>query len=358
MRSSDVLIIGAGVIGLSIARELRKRGAGSITVIDRGSAGREASWAAAGILSPQVEAGRDGEFFRLCYESNRSYPAFAAELLEETGIDVELDRSGVLYVGFNESDDAEFESRSAWQSAAGLNVARLDAREVREIEPFVSDKCTCGLLFPDDSQVENRKVVEALTIFARSNEIDILQGVEAHKVTDRQPGAIDVETSAGPFVAANVVLTAGARTSLIDITGKPIPFQTRPIRGQMICYSGVRGLSRVMYSERGYVVPRADGRVLVGATVEDVGFDRSTTPSGISQLISVGEEIVPFLHEYEVSESWAGLRPFVEGGEPFIGPHSEIEGLYVATGHFRNGILLAPITARMIADRIKRSGRG
>src|SRR6476646_2057050 len=148
----ETLIIGGGVIGLAIARELKKRGAGRVRVLEKGRVGREASWAAAGILAPQVEADEDGEFFRLCYASNKMYRAFADELRNETGIDVELDRRGVVYLGFEETDLREFEHRFGWQSAAGLKVEKLDPAQLRTLEPDASNRAMSGLLFPDDGQ--------------------------------------------------------------------------------------------------------------------------------------------------------------------------------------------------------------
>jgi glycine oxidase len=345
------VIIGGGVIGLSIARELKKRGVGRIRVLDRGRVGREASWAAAGILAPQVEADDDGEFFRLCYESNRMYRAFADELLHETGVDVELDQSGTLYVGFAERDEGEFVRRYEWQRAAGLKIEKLAQAEIRSLEPDVSDSAACGLYFPDEGQVENRKLVEALAAFARNNGIEISEGVEATGVSIRKDRVAGVETPSGEIPAEMVVIATGAWASHIQLGGARLPLRVKPIRGQMICYKPeLVNIRHVVYSRRGYLVPRTDGRLLAGATVEDVGFDAATTSEGRRTLEDVAAEIAPHLDQSEVTDHWAGLRPYADGGLPYIGPVNGVDGLFAAVGHFRNGILLTPITARLFAD--------
>ena len=349
----ETVIIGGGVIGLSIARELKRRGVERVCVLERGALGREASWAAAGILAPQVEADEDGEFFRLCYESNRMYPAFAAELKDETGLDIELDRRGIVYVGFDDEDEREFENRLAWQSAAGLNVERLDRSQLKTLEPGVSDKARCGLLFPDDGQVENRKLVDALAASARSLGVRVVEGVEVTGVSVEGDRVVGVETADDRIPADRVVIATGAWSSHIELGDAALPVSVKPIKGQMICYQPDEiKVSYVVYSRRGYLVPRADGRLLAGATAEDVGFDSSTTADGLRSLQESAAEIAPGLAGYEVKDHWAGLRPYADGGLPYIGAVGGAEGLFAAVGHFRNGILLTPITARMIADAV------
>ena len=165
---SDVLIIGGGVIGLGLARELRKKSAGKITVVERGELGREASYAAAGMLAPQAETDCEDEFYRFCSESNDLYPEFAGQLLDETGIDIELDRSGTLYLAFNEGDSADIRKRYDWQKEAGMAVEHLTAEETRKAEPFVSPDVRGSLYFPGDGQVENRKLMQALRLYAET----------------------------------------------------------------------------------------------------------------------------------------------------------------------------------------------
>lgn len=351
--STDFLIIGGGVIGLSIARELRRRGTARITILERGRVGMEASWAAAGMLAPQAEADRADEFFELCSESNRMYPQFAAELLNETGVDIELDRTGTLYLAFSEKDSEELQKRHEWQTAAGLAVEQISASEIRKREPLVTPEVRDSLFFPNDGQVENRKLVEALTACCRGNEIGISEGSPVNSIIVDGGQAVAVDTAAGRISAGHIILAAGAWTSLIDLGGRKLNVPVRPIRGQMISFSTDAGrFRRVIYSHRGYIVPRADGRVLAGATVEDVGFDKDTTESGLRTLRDAAAEIAPGFAAVRPSESWAGLRPFAGDGLPVLGDVPHFENLTIATGHYRNGILLAPITGKLIADHL------
>ena len=353
----ETLIIGGGVIGLAIARELKRRRVGRVCVVEKGRVGREASWAAAGILAPQVEADEDGEFFRLCYESNKMYPNFADELKDETGIDIELDRRGVVYAGFDESDEREFEHRFRWQSAAELKIERLDRYELRSLEPDISDAAESGLLFPDDGQVENRRLVDALAASCRTLGVEIDEDINVIRVNIEAGRVAGVETDRGKISADTVVVATGAWSSHIEFGEAALPVDVKPIRGQMICYQpDSLNVQHVIYSRNGYLVPRADGRLLAGATVEDVGFDSSVTSDGRRSLQKIAVEIAPRLSDCQVADHWAGLRPFATGGLPFIGPIPGVQGSFAAVGHFRNGILLTPITARMMADQILGTG--
>jgi len=348
----EVLIVGGGVIGLSIARALHKKGAGKITILERGAVGQEASCAAAGMLAPQAEADEADDFFYLCDESNRLYTQFAAELYAETGIDVELDRSGTLYLAFTGADAEEIRRRFAWQTKAKLNVEYLKANEVRKIEPFVSSDVREALFFPNDWQIENRKLLAALRQYADRNQIEIVENAEVKSLLLQGETATGAEIVNRKFFASKVVFATGAWTSLIKIGDYALP-EVSPIRGQMISYKTAKRLfSRVIYSPRGYLVPRRDGRILAGATVEAVGFDKGITTGGRDFLIENSLEIAPPLVNVKISHQWAGLRPHAADGLPVLGALPEIKNLFVATAHYRNGILLAPKTAEILADAI------
>jgi glycine oxidase len=365
-KNSEVLIIGGGVIGLSIARELRKRDAGKITILERGAVGREASHAAAGMLAPQAETDEESDFFHLCDESNKLYPQFAEELLAETGISIELDRNGTLYLALTDDDVKQIRHRFAWQTKAGLNVEHLNANEARKLEPFVSPDVREALFFPNDWQVENRKLLVALQKFAELNRIEIVENAEVKNLLFENYKIVGAETESQNFFAPKIVLTAGAWTSLLsswtvliksdDMRVAHLP-AVRPIRGQMLSFRTAKRLfSKVIYTPRGYIVPRADGRILSGATVEDVGFDKSMTESGIEFLRRNALEISPSLGNLEIYEKWAGLRPRAADGLPVLGTSSSFENLFLATAHYRNGILLAPLTAKILADAIVGNG--
>lgn len=354
---SDVLIIGGGVIGLSLARELHKKGAGKITIAERGVCGMEASDSAAGMLAPHAETMRIDDFFRFCSESNEMYPDFAAELLEETGVDIELDREGTLYLALTEDDSEEIRWRYEWQKGAGLNVEHLTAEETRKAEAFVSPDVRESLFFPDDRQVENRNLVKALKMYAGLNGIEIRENSEITTLLSAGTRINGAETHHGKLFADKTVLATGAWTSLIKLGPGTVPVKVKPVKGQMIAFRTAKRLfQKVIYSPRGYIVPRIDGRVLAGATVEDAGFDKQTTEAAIELLRATAAEISPSLGNLDISESWAGLRPFAGDGLPVIGGIAGYENLLVATAHYRNGILLAPVTAKVLADEIVGNG--
>lgn len=351
-KNQDVLIIGGGVIGLSIARELRKRDIEKITILERGEVGREASYAAAGMLAPHAEIDELNDFFYLCDESNKLYPTFAEELFAETGVDIELDQSGTLYLAFTDEDVKEIRHRYAWQKKANLNVEHLSAKEVRTLEPFISPDVREALFFPDDWQVENRKLLAALQKYAVTNQIEIFENATVENLLSENGKVVGAETSNQKFFASNLVLATGAWTSLIKADSFSLP-KIKPVRGQMLSFKTAKRLfKRVIYSPRGYIVPRLDGRILAGATVEDAGFDKSVTPSGIDFLRENALEIAPGLVNLNIAEKWAGLRPFAADGLPILGAFPGIENLFVATAHYRNGILLAPKTAEILAEKI------
>lgn len=350
--NSDVLIIGGGIIGLAIARELHKKGVPKITILERGAIGKEASHAAAGMLAPHAETDKLDDFFFFCDESNKLYPNFAAELFDETGVDIELDREGTLYLAFTETDAKEIRNRFKWQKGAGLQVEHLSAQETRQAEPFVSPDVRESLFFPNDWQVENRQLVHALQKFAELNDIKIRENTEVTRLLTENGKITGAETDTEKFFAGKVILATGAWTSFIK-TEDFAMLQVKPIRGQMIAFHTAKRLfQKVIYSPRGYLVPRFDGRVLAGATMEDVGFDRNTTESGINFLHENALEIAPSLVNLEVAEEWAGLRPFAADGLPILGSFPSVENLFLATAHYRNGILLAPLTAKILAENI------
>jgi glycine oxidase len=354
---SDVLVIGGGVIGMSIARALKKNGAGEVMVLDSGRLGQEASSAAAGMLTAQADAEKHDDLFGLCYEGRGLYESFAAELKDETGIDIELETSGTLSVSFNEHDSRRLDKIYRWQSAAGFPVQKLAARELLELEPRLSSAVKTGLFFPRDGQVENRLLVEALAVSLKRLDIKVFENTPVTSLLAENGKITDVETAAGRFSAPVVVLAAGAWSSLITLgeaeRNRPLSLDVIPVRGQMISFQpGQRLFTRVIMSSAGYLVPRADNRLLAGATVEKAGFDKNVTTSGLEFLSKAAYEIAPGLKKIEINEKWAGLRPCAADMRPVVGQYNGIGGLYVATGHYRNGILLAPITAAMLSRQI------
>ena len=362
---TDVVVAGGGVIGLSVARELARSGL-KATIVERGRVGREASHAAGGMLAPQSEADGEDAFFRLQCASRDLYPSFAEELFEETGLSIELDRTGTLYLGFNEEDAAELERRYRWQSRAKLTIERLTSGEVRALEPRVSPHVLLGLRFARDWQVENRRLVAALAASVEKQNVRILTGTEATGVRLEGDRVRGLETSRGLVEADAVVLAAGAWTSLLPCTTRPhgapsaLPLRAlpghppiEPVRGQMLCLEAHPPLcAHVIYSPRGYLVPRRDGRLLAGSTTERAGFEKLLTLEGVRAMAQHALEIAPAIAQLPIVDAWAGLRPCADDEWPVLGASTEARGLFYATGHYRNGILLAPLTARLIADLV------
>ena len=363
-QTTDVAIIGGGVIGLAVARALRLRGVSHVTVIERSSFGSESSGAAAGMLAPQAEANAADEFFSLCSRSRDLYPAFAAKLFEETGIDIELETAGTLYLCLNKDDLKEIERRYEWQTAAGLPVERLSAKAARKLEPSISSSVELALLFPLDTQVENRQLIKALVASSQNQDVNLVEDTSVTSVRLERQRITGLETSRGFVATETVVVAAGGWTSLLTasetssekLTDSALPdLGIEPVRGQMLCFDTNPAIFRhVIYSPRGYVVPRRDGRLLAGSTTEHVGFDKRTTDDGMRSIHAAAAEISPRINSAPRREAWAGLRPRSADGLPVIGAYAEIAGLLYATGHYRNGILLAPITGELIADVVTR----
>lgn len=352
--TADVVVIGGGVIGLTIARALALRGVRNVLLIERARLGAEASSAAAGMLAPQAEADCADGFFSLCCQSRDMYPTFAAALREETGIDCELDRTGTLYLAFSESDQKEIEQRYDWQTGARLAVQKLNANDARALEPSISEHVRAALKFPLDIQVENRRLVSALVTANEKLGVRLMTSTTVESLRIERGRIEGVETHRGSVSTGKVVVAGGAWSSFIKVPGEPLPrLRIEPVRGQMVCFESNPSIARhVIYSPRGYLVPRRDGRMLAGSTTEHAGFAKEATASGVHSILSHVLEISPRISDLPLIDVWAGLRPRAPDGLPVLGPCAEIQGLVYAGGHYRNGILLAPITGELIAGTI------
>ncbi|HEX8921004.1 MAG TPA: glycine oxidase ThiO [Pyrinomonadaceae bacterium] len=352
--TADVVIIGGGVIGLAVAREVALRGGGQVTLIERGRLGAEASYAAAGMLAPQAEAEHVDPFFELACASRDLYPAFAEALREETGTDIELERTGTLYLAFTPRGEEELEHRYNWQRRAGLLVERLSAEETRQLEPCISNQVRGALRFPLDVQVENRRLIAALSASTEKQGVRLLTETHVQSLITERGRVQGVETSRGVVHAPVIVVATGAWTSFLAASDKGFrPVSIEPVRGQMLCFASNPRLARhVIYSPRGYIVPRLDGRLLAGSTTEHAGFERRVTGEGLNAITSHALEIAPAVGGLSLLDSWAGLRPRAEDEWPVMGECAELRGLFYATGHYRNGILLAPLTGALLAEQI------
>jgi glycine oxidase len=352
LTAPDVLIVGAGLIGCAIARSLASDGL-EVQVVDRDPPGTRASWAAAGMLAPLAEADEPGAFLDLLRESARRFPALAEELRESTGIEVAYRTEGTLLVSLSPLDESRLERRFLWQSAAGLPVARLSGAEARELEPGLTPRVTAALRFPDDRQVDNRLLTRAMAMGARNTGASFRRGEVAGLLTrgGRAEGLVLRDGEVIP--AERVVVAAGSWSGRLE--GLPRPLPVRPVHGQLIALAAKSaGIEHVVHAPGAYLVPRRDGRLIVGATTEDTGFRTEVTAAAVERLQSAALATFPALAGAELLETWSGLRPGTPDSLPILGEDPDVSGLFYATGHYRNGILLAPITAEIIADGILR----
>lgn len=346
---ADVVVVGGGVIGCAVARRVARNG-GTVVVVERGRPGDEASYAAAGMLSPLAEADEPGPFLDLLLRARDGFPAFANALREETGTDVGYRGDGTLFLALREEDEAELAHRFAWQSAAGLEVERLSAEEARRLEPAITPAVRAALRFPGDHQVENRALAPALWAAAARAGAEFRLGSEVVRVVRDGDRIAGVELADGARIDAGAVVLAGGSWAG-RLAGLPRPLPVHPVHGQLLALESVPPLFRhVVDSPRCYLVPRSDGRVIVGATAECIGFRKAVTPGGLRRLIDGALEVAPALEHAPVAETWAGLRPGTPDGLPILGADPGVAGLFYATGHFRNGILLAPLTGEVVGD--------
>jgi glycine oxidase len=333
MKTWDVIIIGGGIIGLSLSLELRKQGA-SVLVIDKGEPGREASSAAGGMLV-DCSAETHPALQKLATASAQMYPEFARELQVESGQSVDLRDQGAIVF-------PPVEHLQEWQQ---LNLA-LPAAALREVEPELADLNRPAFYLKERS-VDPRALTAAALATAKRRGVDFSSADRVTAVNLSDGGVTTAKTSC---LAAKVVNCAGAWSGQIG----PYPFPTRPVKGQMLCLLSPSRelLKHVIRAPEIYLIPRSDGRILAGATVEEVGFDKRTDVATIQRLHRAAIGIVPALQNAKILEDWSGLRPGTPDSLPILGA-TATPGYYIATGHFRDGILLAPVTALVMAQIIE-----
>jgi glycine oxidase len=344
----DVLIIGGGVIGLSLAYELSVAGA-ACTVIDQGALGQESSWAGAGILPPgRLEHAQTPEA-RLRAASHNLWPGLSAQLREETGIDNGFRRCGGIELRLDGAPDALDEEMRAWQ-CEGVEVRPVPGPAARTCERGLSARTQAAYHLPEMGQVRNPRHIKALIAACSQRGVQLRPGTPAFGFRREGNRIIAVETSAGPLAAGRYVVSGGAWSGrLLETAGVRVP--VRPMRGQIVLLAlEPCPIRQVVNVGPRYLVPRGDGRVLVGSTEEVAGFDKRTTAVGVGGLIEFGVQVVPALADATVERSWAGLRPQSADGLPYLGRAPAADNLYVAAGHFRAGLQLSPITATVMTQ--------
>ena len=353
LRGSDkptVLVIGAGVIGLGVAWRLAQRGA-AVTVFDRAAAGSGASHAAAGMLAVCAEAEPGEEnLVALGRQSQALWPEFAAEVEAVSGASVELRREGTLIVALTADDQARLQHHLVFQHSLGLPVEWISAREARRREPHLGS-LTGAVWSPEDHQVDNRKLVAALKVACSAVGVGIREHQPVQRILIANGRVTGAELADGsPHRADVVVLAAGAWSRGIEGLPGPLRPPVRPVKGQMLALQMQHSLrvEHVVWGPNVYMAPRLDDRLIIGATVEEKGFDASITAGGVLALLHAAWRVFPAIEELPVAEIWAGHRPGSRDDAPILG-YGPVDGLVYATGHHRNGILLAPVTADAIA---------
>jgi glycine oxidase len=354
VKSPDVIVVGAGIIGCSVARELSRRHM-RVLVLDRQEPGKEASWAAAGMLTPAAESVEALPLVDLAKASLELYTEFIEQIQQTTGRTLDYRRDGALEVFFGERAE---ERRAAWLATfrdSGFKPKLLSADDLRRMEPALAADAAAGALLEDEGAVNNRLLSEAVAEAARREGAELRAGVEITRLLSSGGRVTGVETRQERITAQHVVIAAGCFSALIEGAERYAP--TIPARGQMAALRpAIMPVSRVIRGPA-YLVPRADGRLLVGATVERVGYEKAVTPAGIGRLLTDSVRMIPSLADAPVVETWSGLRPDTPDHLPVLGP-ADVEGLWFATGHFRNGILLAPATARALGEWITEGKTG
>ena len=353
-RRPTVAIIGAGVVGLGIAWRIAARAA--VTVFDRGKTGSGASHAAAGMLAACCEAEPGEEaLIALGRESQARWPAFAEELLRTSGIDVELRREGILHLALTADDQAEIAQRLEFQRQLDLPLEWLSAAATRAREPHLAGKIAGALFSPEDHQVDNRKLVQALRVAAEGAGATICEHRPVKEIVVQGGRAKGVLLQDETVAAADIVVLAAGAWSR-GIAGLPPDGRppVRPLKGQVLTLrmdAAAPLISHVVWAPGAYMVPRRDGRLIVGATVEEKGFDETMTAGGVLALLEAAWRAVPAVEELPIEEMCVGHRPGSRDDAPILG-RGPLEGLFYATGHHRNGILLAPVTADAMARLI------
>jgi glycine oxidase len=346
----DAVIIGGGIIGATTAWRLAQGGR-QVALLERGRIGGEASSAAGGILVPENSPGLDPALLEFWKVSHAMYPEFVAETRELTGHAFEYRVPGRIVAGFDDADIARLRERHALQAAGGIRASWVSAAETREAEPSLSPDVRGALFFPDHGLVDNPRFTRALGDAARLAGATVVENCVVTGLTLNDERVRGVETAIGSYGAAVVVNCAGSWSGRVD---SRVRQPVRPAKGQMLAVDRGSLVMRHMVEGGGIaVVPRADGRTQLGATVHDVGFDKDVIASDVAGMIGRGCRLVPGLTRARFVEAWAGLRPMCPDRLPLIGPDPAIRGLYWATGHYTMGILGAPATARAIADLVQ-----
>jgi glycine oxidase len=349
MKKFDAAIAGAGLIGGSIALELARAGL-RVGLFDRQQPGRESSWAGAGILSPAPESAAMIPLVPLAKASMAAYPDFVRMVEEVSGQSAGYRPKGTLQAIFSRDAREELSTVIALHHGLGLKAEPLSAADARELEPSLSEELEAGVLRPDEASVDNRALTQAVLEAALRSGVQLFPDSGAEAIWHEGGRCAGLQLKNEKIEAQWSVIAAGCFSANIEGVAPYAP--VRPAKGQMVSLRADNlKIERVLWSEKIYLVPRNDGRILAGATVEYTGFERGLTAGGLEKVLAGALELSPGLAAARVEETWAGLRPDSPDHLPILGP-ADMDGLLIATGHFRGGILLTPITARLVREWI------
>jgi glycine oxidase len=350
-QSHDIVIVGGGVIGLAIAYALAREGLAPL-VLDRSELGREASWAGAGLIPPESQQRVEHPIVALRSRSARLFPAWSEALREETGIDIGYRRTGGVDVALTHSEDQSLRQAASRWHAEGIVFERLAPSDYSRVEPALRPEVWSAYFLPDRAQIRNPRLLRALleATSRRGGQLKPWHSVEGFEF--QMGRVVSVRTSEGDIACGTVVVAAGAWSGrLLERLGLHAP--TPPVKGQIVLLrQHERLLRRIVEHGKYYLVPRDDGRILIGATEENAGFDSRPTAGGARDLLDEALSLCPVLGAAEVEATWAGLRPGSIDTKPYIGAAPGYENLFVATGHLRAGLQLAPGTAEIMADLV------
>ncbi|MGQ7263755.1 glycine oxidase ThiO [Vreelandella sp. V005] len=344
---SDFLIIGGGVMGMMTALQLADAGQ-QVTLVERGECGKEASWAGGGIVSPLYPWRYDAAISQLSRWSEGAYPSLALRLLEETGIDPEYRQRGLLYLNVDDADEA-----LSWARQLGKPLERVGADFVHTKEPGVAMAGHSALWMPTLGSVRNPRLAKALKArLTAMPQVTLKEQCEVSGFLQKEGNIEGVVTAQGPITAGRIIVCGGAWAAQL-LAQLKVRLPVRPVKGQMIAYQAPQGLlQRVVLKDGRYIIPRADGLLLVGSTLEEAGFDKTTDETALASLKQSAEAMLPALATCPVVHQWAGLRPGSPVGLPFIGALQEWPNVFVNAGHYRNGLVLAPASTHLLVDQL------
>jgi glycine oxidase len=351
-----IAVVGGGCIGLGLAGELA--GDRSVHLFDKGRMGGGSTYAAAGMIAPITEAEYGEErLLELGLRSRELYPDFIESLEAETGINVGFRTNGTVVLAFDQPGESELDRKIDHLSRLGLDYDRLSAEQVRKLEPRISSYVTRAIAIPSERQVDNRRLAEALEKRCKQRDVALHDHEEVIDFSYRDGSIVELQTEKGRYQPDLVIVCAGAYSGTLDGLSEADRMPVRPVKGEALSVRLDKPpeIEHVLRAPDVYCVPKEDGRLVIGGTMREEGYDRTVTAGGVLDLLHDAYEVVPFIREKELLETWAGLRPASRDSRPILGPSSTTDNLGFATGHYRNGILLTPVTIQLLAEWVETS---